>query len=120
MEKHKMQLVTERDMADARALAERAGLEHMDDFQEFIHDIAQSIADGRRSDPLPWDAGSNRHYEPVEQAAKQIYDSFVYDGAGQKPPWTPNGNGIKQDEARMKARALLRRDGHKPTNDAAS
>jgi hypothetical protein len=43
-----MELVTERDMADARALAERSGIESMDDFQEFLHDIAQTIADGRR------------------------------------------------------------------------
>ncbi len=43
-----MELVTKRDMDDAKALAERAGIESMDDFDMFIHDIAQSIADGRR------------------------------------------------------------------------
>lgn len=50
-----MELVTERDMADARAIGERAGIDHFDDWDEFIHDLAQAIADGRRSDPLPTD-----------------------------------------------------------------
>lgn len=111
-----MGLVTERDMDDARALAGRSGIEYMADFEEFIHDIAQSIADGRRSDPLPWDASSNRHYEPVESAAKEVYASFHYDGPGQKPEWAAHGNSTKQDEARSKARQLLRRDGHVPAS----
>lgn len=47
-----MELVTKRDMDDAKALIERAGLEiSMDDWEDFMHDIAQSIADGRRVDP---------------------------------------------------------------------
>ncbi len=45
-----MGLVTKRDMEDAKALAERAGIESMDDFDAFLHDLAQSIADGRRRD----------------------------------------------------------------------
>lgn len=44
-------LVTERDMADAKSLAERAGIE-MDDWGDFINDLAQTIADGRRSADL--------------------------------------------------------------------
>lgn len=43
-----MQLVTKRDMEDAKALGERSGLNMMDDWDEFIHDVAQTIADGRR------------------------------------------------------------------------
>ena len=42
-----MVLVTKRDMDDAKALAERAGID-MDDYDDFIHDLAQTIADGRR------------------------------------------------------------------------
>lgn len=44
------ELVTERDMDDARSLGERSGIDLMDDWNEFVHDIAQSIADGRRPD----------------------------------------------------------------------
>lgn len=109
-----MELVTKRDMDDAKALGDRAGLEHFDDFDAFIHDIAQAIADGRRSDPLPWDAGANRHYEPVEQRAKEIYDGFTYDGHGQKPEWSAHGNSLKQDVARTRAREELRGAGHAP------
>lgn len=47
-----MELCTKRDMDDAKALGDRAGLEHMDDFDMFIHDIAQAIADGRRQDGM--------------------------------------------------------------------
>lgn len=43
-----MELVTKRDMDDAKALGERSGLNMSDDWDEFIHDVAQSIADGRR------------------------------------------------------------------------
>lgn len=43
-----MELVTDRDMKDAKALGERSGLEMMDDWDEFIHDVAQTIANGRR------------------------------------------------------------------------
>jgi hypothetical protein len=43
-----MELVTERDMQDAKALGERSGIEMMDDWDQFIHDVAQTIADGRR------------------------------------------------------------------------
>lgn len=58
--------------------------------------------------PLAWDANSNRSYEPVEVRAAEIYASFEYDGPGQKPAWTPGGNGLKQDEARFLARADIR------------
>lgn len=43
-----METVTERDMDDARKLGERSGLKMSDDWDEFIHDVAQAIADGRR------------------------------------------------------------------------
>lgn len=43
-----MELVAERDMEDAKGLGERSGLNMMDDWDEFIHDVAQTIADGRR------------------------------------------------------------------------
>jgi len=63
-----MELVTKRDMDDAKALGERAGLEHFDDFDAFIHDIAQAIADGRRATaPIiqadDADAGARLAYE---------------------------------------------------------
>jgi hypothetical protein len=64
---------------------------------------------------VPWDSNANRQYEPVECRAQNIYDSFEYDGPGRKPAWTPNGNGLKQDEARALARKELREAGHKPT-----
>ena len=47
-----MQLVTKRDMEDAKGLGERSGLNMMDDWDEFIHDVAQTIANGRRA-PSP-------------------------------------------------------------------
>lgn len=50
-----MQLVIKRDMSDARELAERAGIE-IDDYDDFIHDLAQAIADGRR--PVEQEVGS--------------------------------------------------------------
>jgi hypothetical protein len=46
-----MELVTPRDVEDAKALGERSGIDMMDDWDQFIHDIAQAIADGRR--PVP-------------------------------------------------------------------
>lgn len=45
-----MELVTKRDMDDAKGLGERSGLNMMDDWDEFIHDVAQTIADGRRAE----------------------------------------------------------------------
>lgn len=39
----RVQLVTERDMLDAKVLCDLTGLDH-----EWIHDVAQIIADGRR------------------------------------------------------------------------
>jgi hypothetical protein len=67
-----------------------------------------------RPQPESWDAPHNRSYLPVERRAKEIYDSFEYDGSfgTTKPAWTPSGNGIKQDEARSLARNELRAAGH--------
>lgn len=62
----------------------------------------------RKFEPLPWDAYSNRSFEPVEKRAAEIYAGFVYDGPGEKPAWTPGGNGTKQDEARVLAREEIR------------
>lgn len=104
-----MELVTKRDMDDARALGERSGLNMSDDWDEFIHDVAQSIADGRRADPVAWDAMNNRHHEPVEILAKGIYDAFAESA---QHPWMPHGNSIMQDEARLRAREVLRANGH--------
>lgn len=48
-----MELVTKRDMEDAKGLGERSGLNMMDDWDEFMHDVAQTIADGRRHVEVP-------------------------------------------------------------------
>jgi hypothetical protein len=63
--------------------------------------------------PLAWDDNANRHYEPVERLAKQIYDDFEYDGppGTTKPKWQDGANGIKHDQARAIARAALRTAG---------
>ena len=61
IEEHRMQLVTRRDMGDARKLVEVLSAQFFDgdhdfDFSGFVHDVAQAIADGRRetaaSEPL--------------------------------------------------------------------
>lgn len=81
--------------------------------EEFAKDCGFEIA---KPEPLPWDAYSNRHYEPVELRAQKIYERFDYDGppGTKKPDWYPHGNGTKQDEARTIARRLLREAGHDP------
>ena len=81
--------------------------------EEFAKDCGFEIA---KPAPLPWDAYSNRYYEPVELLAEKLYERFDYDGpAGTtKPTWTPHGNGTKQDEARNLARKQLRTAGHRP------
>ena len=45
-----MHLVTKRDMDDARHLVEivKGGLQAGEPLDEYVHDIAQAIADGRR------------------------------------------------------------------------
>lgn len=43
-----MELVTERDMDDARTLAKSMDIYSLGNWDEFVHDIAQAIADGRR------------------------------------------------------------------------
>jgi hypothetical protein len=68
---------------------------------------------------LPWDAGSNRAYEPVEKRAKQIYDArLAVDHKGTRWPWLDGGNSLKQDEARVLARRELRESGHIPESAA--
>lgn len=47
-----MEMVTKRDMQDAREIGEHAGIDSMDGWDEFVHDIAQAIANGRRP-PAP-------------------------------------------------------------------
>jgi hypothetical protein len=65
--------------------------------------------------PLPWDAGSNYSYEPVEKRAKEIFDaSLSVDRAGKKWNWIEGGNSTMQDEARILARRELREAGHIP------
>lgn len=82
-----MELVTKRDMADAKALIERAGLEiSMDDWEDFMHDIAQSIADGRRIDAVGGESnactrpgmtqGKCRHDKPLAEHCEQCADDF--------------------------------------------
>ncbi len=73
--------------------------------EEFAKDCGFEIA---QTAQLPWDAYHNRAYEPIETRAAEIYGAFHYDGKGTKPPWTPHGNGTKQDEARELARMELR------------
>lgn len=43
----------------------------------------------------------------IEIGAVLAYADMVYDGTGLKPPWTPNGNALKQDEARAIARRAI-------------
>jgi hypothetical protein len=62
---------------------------------------------------LPWDAPSNRYYEPVERRAAEIYAGFPHEGPGEKPAWVPGGNSIKQDKARDLARKELDAAGHR-------
>ncbi len=45
-----MEAVTQRDKEDAKALAERAGID-LDDYDIFTADLAQTIASGRRPTP---------------------------------------------------------------------
>ena len=77
-----------------------------DTAEEFAKDCGFELAG--LSLPLVWDAYSNRSFEPVEKRAAEIYATFVYDGPGTKPDWTPGGNGTKQDEARVIAREEIR------------
>lgn len=77
--------------------------------KEFAEDCGFEIA---KPAPMPWDAGGNYCYAPVEELAAKIYAGFIYDGPGDKPAWTPHGNGLKQDEARYEARRRLRIAGH--------
>lgn len=58
--------------------------------------------------PPAWDAPHNRHYEPVETRAAEIYASYPYTGPGEKPGWVPHGNSEMQDRARAEARRDLR------------
>jgi hypothetical protein len=67
-----------------------------------------------KPDPDEWDAAYNRHYEPVERRAAEIYDAYRYVGSGEKPAWAPHGNSLMQDKARREARQELRAKGHAP------
>lgn len=80
--------------------------------EEFAKDCGFEIA---RPPKTRWDVYWNRHYEPVESRAAEIYATFKYDGPGTKPDWMPHGNGTKQDDARALARDELRRSGHIPS-----
>ena len=42
-----------------------------------------------------------------EQLAEAIYNEMPYGEKGAKPPWVPNGNSDKQDEARGYARIAV-------------
>lgn len=43
-----------------------------------------------------------------DEMARIIYDAFPFDNKGaEKPPWIPNGNSIRQDDARRAADAIL-------------
>jgi hypothetical protein len=42
-----------------------------------------------------------------EAIAEAIYNKMPFVGVGHKPPWTPEGNSKKQDEARLYADAVL-------------
>lgn len=56
--------------------------------------------------------------ERVERRAKEIYETFSFDGGGPetaKPAWVPNGNSDKQDEARAMARQEVGPAGGWPT-----
>lgn len=43
-----MELVTERDMRDAKGLGDELGLLELYNWDEMVHDLAQAIANGRR------------------------------------------------------------------------
>lgn len=43
----------------------------------------------------------------LEAAAPLIYNLFAFAGTGEKPPWVPNGNSFKQDEARKLTQEIL-------------
>lgn len=76
-----------------------------------------SSSNGAEGGGLPWDAFANRHYEPVEKRAAEIYATYVYAGSdlSGKPDWTPHGNSDRQDSARAQARRELRAGGHIPS-----
>jgi hypothetical protein len=76
----------------------------------FVYDTEKrTLVPVSPSSPLPWDSRANRHYEPVERRAEQIYAGLAYDGPGEKPAWVPHGNSTKQDEARQAARSELQK-----------
>lgn len=47
----------------------------------------------------------------IEHAAIPIYEAFPYDGPGTRPAWVPNGNSLKQGEARSIALSALKAAG---------
>lgn len=56
-----MELVTKRDMNDARRLMIHCDIRHVEGAEYLIHDVAQFIADGRRRENV----GSNVRFEPA-------------------------------------------------------
>lgn len=44
----------------------------------------------------------------VEEAAKNIYEAFLYNGPDEKPKWVLHGNSLMQDAARNIARDFLK------------
>lgn len=100
----------EEAVAIANKVLDRVGADPDDD----IAILARQFLRAAERPALPWDAGTNRCYPPVERRAEEIYDALPYDGAGEKPAWVPNGNSFKQDEARTLARLELAAAGHKP------
>jgi hypothetical protein len=77
--------------------------------EEFAKDCGFEIA---KPPPVRWDAFYNRHYEPVEKRAAEIYATFEYNGPGTKPDWLPHGNSTMQDKARELARDELQAPEH--------
>lgn len=54
-----------------------------------------------------------RYLLALEKLAEEIYDTFEYTNTMlPKPAWVKNGNSLKQDEARVLARAELRTQAH--------
>lgn len=103
-----------------RTLAATPFADEDDNGRNYCFRIADAVLKLLEPAPLAWDANENRSYGPVETLAAEIYAAFPYVsdyGAplpGDKPKWTPHGNGIMQEKARSEARQRLRDSGHAP------
>lgn len=54
--------------------------------------------------------GSGAGMKDIERLARAVYERMPFDDGpdpAAKPDWVPNGNSLKQDEARMYVRAVL-------------